>query len=334
MPAGQAKKGTPIMLRKTLSWPVVMAALIATALPVAAKDKIRIAAPHPTIITSTIPALAKSLGHFDKADLDVEILWTAGGADAQQATINGSVDIAVQTGLAGVLAGIQRGAPIAIVAAEATGASDVVWYVRADKPWKSLADFQNNETISFSRPGSSSDFTLRTLIGHHHAKARAVPSGSQPETLVMVMSGQLDAGFANPPLPAVFAEGKVRIIARGNDSPAMRGLTIRVHAANATFLEKNRDAVKRFLAAWKQTIDALYADPAVVAKSAELVKISPAEATAIIKEFIPRESLVMNVIGDLDQSVEQAVVNKQLKSPLTAEQKAAIHKTVAELNAK
>ena len=314
-----------------------LAAITAVAIaasPLLAKDKIRIAAPHPTIITSTIPALAKSLDYFDRQNVDVEILWTAGGADAQQATINGSVDIAVQTGLAGVLSAIQRNAPIAIIAAEATGASDVVWYVRADKPWKSLAEFQDNQTISFSRPGSSSDFTLRTLITHHKAKARAVPSGSQPETLVMVMSGQLDAGFANPPLPSAFAEGKVRIIARGNDSPVMRGLTIRVHAANANFLDKNRDAVKRFLAAWKQTIDALYSDPKVVAESAKLVKISPEQAAAIIKEFIPRESLSMDRIGDLDTSIEQAVVNKQLRGPLTDAQKVAIHKTVADLNGK
>lgn len=322
------------MLRSAISRTLIAAAVLASAAPALAKDKIKVAAPHPTIITSTIPALAKSLGYFDRHDVDVEILWTAGGADAQQATINGSVDIAVQTGLAGVLAGIQRGAPIAVIAAEATGASDVIWYVRADKPWKTLADFQDNQTISFSRPGSSSDFTLRTLISHFKAKARAVPSGSQPETLVMVMSGQLDAGFANPPLPSVFEEGKVRIIARGNDSPAMRGLTVRVHAANADFLAKNKEAVKRFLAAWKETIDALYADPAVVAKSAEIVKISPEQATAIIKEFVPRESLVMNKIGDLDLSIEQAVANKQLKAPLTDAQKAAIHATVAELNVK
>lgn len=318
--------------RNVLAIAILGATIAWAALPAAARDKIKIAAPHPTIITSTIPALAKSLGHFDKANLDVDILWTAGGADAQQATINGSVDIAVQTGLAGVLSGIQRGAPITIIAAEATGASDVVWYVRADKPWKSIADFQNNETISFSRPGSSSDFTLRTLISHYKAKARAVPSGSQPETLVQVMSGQLDSGFANPPLPPAFAEGKVRIIARGNDSPVMRGLTVRVHAANANFLEKNRDAVKRFLAAWKTTIDQLYSDPKAVAESAKLVKVSPEQAAAIIKEFIPRESLAMDKIGDLETSIEQAVINKQLRAPLTNEQKAAIHKTVAELN--
>lgn len=309
-------------------------ALAAFAQPAFAKDKIRIAAPHPTIITSTMPVVAQSLGLFEKADLDVEILWTAGGADAQQATINGSVDIAVQTGIAGVLSAIQQGAPIAIIAAENTGASDVLWYVRADKPWKSLADFKNNETASFSRPGSSSDFTLRTLIEHYGAKARAVPSGSQPETLTMVMTGQLDAGFANPPLPPPFAEGKVRIIARGNDAPVLRTLTIRVHAANANFVAKNKPAVKRFLAAWSEAIDALYTNPKALAASAEMVKITPAQAQDLLKDFVPREALQMSKIGGLDKSIEQALANKQMRGPLTDAQKDGIYKLVAELNSK
>ena len=318
-------------LGKMVSVPIFVLAL---SLPTLAKDKIRIAAPHPTIITSTIPVVAQSLGLVDKADLDVEVLWTAGGADAQQATITGSVDIAVQTGIAGVLSAMQQGAPIAIVAAENTGASDVVWYVRADKPWTSLADFKSNETVSFSRPGSSSDFTIRTLIEHAGAKARAIPSGSQPETLTMVMTGQLDAGFANPPLPAPFAEGKVRIIARGNDAPVLRTLTIRVHAANTDFLAKSKPAVKRFLAVWDSAIDAIYTNPQALAKAAEMVKITPAQAKALLEEFIPREALRMDKIGGLDKSIEQAIANRQIKGPLSDAQRDGIHKLVAELNAK
>jgi NitT/TauT family transport system substrate-binding protein len=311
-----------------------LALAFAGSVPVSAKDKIRIAAPHPTIISSTLPVVAKELGLFDKADVDVEILWTAGGADAQQAAINGSVDLAVQTGLAGVLSAIQRGAPITVAAADSTGAADVVWMVLADKPWKTLADLKSGESVSFSRPGSSSDFTLRTLIEHYGAKVRALPSGSQPETLVMIMSGQIDAGFANPPLPKEVADGKLRIIARGNDSPKMRSLTVRVHAINTNFLEKNTPAVKRFLAAWRSAIDALYVDPKAVEVAAGMVKITPEQARDIIKEFMPKEATVMDRIGDLDVSIEQAITNKQLKGPLTDEQKAAIHKTVAELNAK
>lgn len=310
----------------------VSSALVAAA-PAAARDKIRIAAPHPTILPTTIPTIAQRFGLFDKANLDVEVLWTAGGADAQQATVNGSVDVAVQTGTAGILSAIQRGAPVAIVAADATGAADVVWLVKAEKPWKSFADLQGNETVSFSRPGSSSDFTVRTLAEHFKAKVRFVPSGSQPETLVMLMTGQIDAGFANPPLPREVAEGKLRILARGGDAPKLRSQTIRVHAVNTGYLERNRDALKRFLAAWKGAIDLLFTDPKAVEVAAAQVKISPAEAQAIIRDFLPREAFVMNKIGDLEMSIEQAIANKQLRGPLTDAQKAGIHSLVAELNA-
>jgi len=54
----------------------------------------------------------------------------------------------------------------------------------------------------------------------------------------------------------------------------------------------------------------------------------------VLKEFVPREALQMHTIGDLDQSIEQAVLNKQLRGPLTDAQKATILKTVADLNAK
>ena len=313
---------------------LVLAASLGLPLTAFAKDKIKVAAPHPTLLATTISSLAKSFGYFDKHDLDVELLWTAGGADAQQSVVNGSTDIAVQTGMAGILSAIQRGAPIAIVAAETTGAPDVVWVVRSDRPWKSLAELDASNTASFSRPGSSSDFTLRTLLDHYKSKARAIPSGSPPETLVMVMTGQIDAAYGVPPLPREVAEGKLRIIARGNDAPKLKGLTVRVHAVNTTFLEKNRDAVRRFLAAWKQTLDALYADAAVQAKAAELVKITPDEVRAIIRDFMPRESTVMDRIGDLEQAIEQGIVNKQLRGPLTDAQKAAVHKLVAEMNAR
>ena len=51
---------------------IALAGLALLVTPAAAKDKIKIAAPHPTIITSTIPALAKSLGYFDRADRSEE----------------------------------------------------------------------------------------------------------------------------------------------------------------------------------------------------------------------------------------------------------------------
>ena len=92
--------------------------------------------------------------------------------------------------------------------------------------------------------------------------------------------------------------------------------------------------VKAFLRGYDKTIDAVYKDPQVLDKAAELLKITPAEAKKILADFFPRKAFTIDRIGDLDGSIAQAVDNKQLKSSLTDAQKAAIHKTVAELNAK
>ena len=303
--------------------------------PAVAQDmKIKVAAPHPTIMPSTFTMIAKEMGFYEREKLDVEVLWTAGGADAQQATISGSVDLAVQTGLSGILSAIQRGAPIAIAGADMTGASDLFWYTRADAPFKTLADLGASNTVSFSRPGASSETVAKTLIEHFKSKARAIPSGSPPETLTQVMSGQIDAGWGTAPLPAAFSEGKVRILAKGNDAPKLATVTTRVHAVNSNYLAKNTDAVKAFLRGYDKTIDAMYKDDKVVERAATLLKITPAAAKQILVDFFPRHVFTIDKIGDLDASIAQAVENKQLKSPLTDAQKAAIHKTVAELNAK
>ena len=317
---------------KSIAGAALAGFLLAT--PVLAQHKMKIAAPHPTIMPSTFTILANDLGFFKKEGLEVELLWTAGGADAQQATINGSVDLAVQTGLSGILSAIQRGAPIAIVGSDMTGASDLIWYTRTESPIKSLADLGPNDNASFSRPGASSETVIKSLLEHFKSKGKAVPSGSPPETLTQVMSGQIAVGWATAPLPKVFAEGKARIVARGNDSPKLANVTTRVHAANAAYLAKHPDAVKAFLRGYDKTIDAVYKDPQVLDKAAELLKITPAEAKQILADFFPRKAFTIDKIGDLDGSIAQAVDNKQLKAPLTDAQKAAIHKTVAELNAK
>jgi NitT/TauT family transport system substrate-binding protein len=319
---------------KTVIAAIALASGIATAAPAMAQLKIKVAAPHPTIMPSTFAIIAKEMGFFEREKVEVELLWTAGGADAQQATINGSVDLAVQTGLSGVLSAIQRGAPIAVAGADMTGASDLIWYTRADAPFKTLADLGPNNTASFSRPGASSETVIKSLLEHFKSKARAIPSGSPPETLTQVMSNQIDAGWGTPPLPAAFTEGKVRMLARGNDAPKLAGITTRVHAVNTDFLARNPAAVKAFLRGYDKTIDAMYKDPQVLDKAAQVLKITPALAKQILTDFFPRKAFTIDRIGDLDASIEQAISNKQLKGPLTDAQKATIHKTVAELNAK
>jgi NitT/TauT family transport system substrate-binding protein len=61
------------------------------------------------------------------------------------------------------------------------------------------------------------------LIKTNDIKARPEKTGSPPATLTMVMSGQIDVGWAAPPFGLkVVEEGKIRIVARGSDVPSSR----------------------------------------------------------------------------------------------------------------
>ena len=222
----------------------------------------KIAAPHPTIMPSTFTILAETMGFFKKEKLEVELLWTAGGADAQQATINGSVDLAVQTGLGGVLAAIQRGAPIAIVGADMTGASDLFWYTRADKPFKSLADLGPTNTVSFSRPGASSE-TVVTLAD----RALQVEG---PRHAVGQPARDADPGDVRPDrrrLGHRAAAPRRSPRARCASSPAATTAQARRRSPRActpstpTTSPRTRSAVKAFLRGYDKTIDAVYKDP-------------------------------------------------------------------------
>ena len=62
------------------------------------------------------------------------------------------------------------------------------------------------------------------------------------------MSGQVDIGWAVPPFGLKeAADGRIRIIAGGNDVPALRNQTVRVEVANAKIWKERRAVTERFV---------------------------------------------------------------------------------------
>ena len=310
------------------------ATLLAVLAPAAiAQTKLKIAAGQRGNWDSSVPEVAQRMGIARKHGVELEILYTQGAGETQQAVISGSVDIGIAAGVMGVLGAFSKGAPIRVIANESTGAQDLYWYVKADSPIKSWADTAG-KTLAYSTTGSSTHGVVQAFMSEKKLTAKLVATGGPPSTLTQVMSGQIDAGWVTAPLPKEFAEGKVRILARGNDAPQLATITTRVHAFNANYAQKSPRAVKSFLRAYDEAVDAVYADPKVLARSSELLKVTPEQGRQILTEFFPRKALTIDKIGDLDASVAQAVANKTLKAALTDTQKAAIHKTVAEFNSK
>src|SRR5215468_10264481 len=83
---------------------------------------------------TSVSEVGQRAGIFKKHGLELELVYTQGAGETQQAVISGGVDIGVAAGIMGVLGAFSKGAPVRIIGAETTGASDLYWYVRSDSP--------------------------------------------------------------------------------------------------------------------------------------------------------------------------------------------------------
>lgn len=266
------------------------------------------------------PELGQKAGIFKKHGLDLDIIYTQGGGETQQAVISGSVDIGIGVGTGGAMAAFAKGAPIRVIAASVTGANDLYWYVPADSPIKTLKD-ANDKTIAYSTRGSSTNAIVLGFIKQFDVAAKPVATGNPASTFTQTMSGQIDIGWSSPPFGVdALQDGKIRIVARGSDLTSTHDQTVRVQIANAEALEKHRDAIARFVQAWRETLDWMYSDPAAIKAYAEWLNIPEERARRARDEFYPKANLSPDHISGLDQAMAQAVEQKLLAAPLTKAQ--------------
>src|SRR4030095_4991367 len=137
-------------------------------------------------------------GIFKKHGLTLEMVYTQGAGETQQAVISGSVDIGVAVGVMGVLGAYSKGAPIRVIGAEITGASDLFWYVRSDSSIRSMQGTEG-KTIAYSTNGSSTHGIVTAFMSQFDLKAKPTATGGTPRTPTPVMSGQHAVGRAGPP---------------------------------------------------------------------------------------------------------------------------------------
>ena len=133
----------------------VAAALLATCGTGSAQETLKLAVGQRGNWDRSVGELGQRAGIFKKHGLELEILYTQGGGETQQAVISGSVDIGVGAGMKGVLSAFSKGAPVRVIGAVVKGGADLFWYVKAESPIKSLKD-ANGRTIAYSTTGSSS----------------------------------------------------------------------------------------------------------------------------------------------------------------------------------
>ena len=173
--------------------------LAAVSLPAMADaETLKVAVAQRGFWDSTMVDIAQKQGFFKEAGLDIEILYTEGGASTLTPLLAGSIDIAMSNGILGVIGAYSKGAPVRVISAEGTGAADAFWYAPTASGIKSLKD-TNGKTVAFSSPGSSTNLILLQLVKAAGASPKLVPTGGAPATYTQVMTGQIDAGWSVPP---------------------------------------------------------------------------------------------------------------------------------------
>jgi NitT/TauT family transport system substrate-binding protein len=260
--------------------------------PARADDTLTIAIGQHGNWENAVPELGQRMGFFKKRGLSLDLLYTQGSAETMQAVIAGSADIGIGVGTNSALGAIAKGAPVLALANHTTGAPAAYWYVPANSPIKNFGDL-NGKTVGYSTTGSSSYTALLQLAKLKGVTPKPVATGNPASTFTQAMSGQIDAGWSSPPFGLREAEeGKIRIIGHGSDVPALRTQTVRLQITNKTAYAQKHDALMRYVAAYRETLDWMYSSPEALKMYSEWVKIPEKITERMRDEFYPKDELL------------------------------------------
>jgi NitT/TauT family transport system substrate-binding protein len=291
----------------TLGVATLSLALSASFAAFAQTTTLKVALPQKGNWDTGITEFGVKAGFFKEAGLEIDVLYTQGGAQTVQAILAGSVDIAMQGGILGLVGAFTKGAPLRIVSAAMTGTPDIFWYAHTDSGIKSFKDVEG-KTVSFSSPGSSTNLVLLNLFDHYKVKGKATPTGGIPGTFTQVMSKQIDVGWSVPPfgLKEIAAKELV-IVARGSEVPSLQTQTVRVNFTTADTLAKKRAALVKFQEVYNKTLEWAYKDPKALEYFAQAAGVSLDVAKQARDGFYPQAAMQTFEIRDMQKTLDQAL---------------------------
>jgi NitT/TauT family transport system substrate-binding protein len=302
---------------------VSAAALVFLTSAALAQDRLKVAAAHRGAWESAIPELGQQAGIFKKHDLVLELTYTQGDQQTEQRVISGAIDIGVDLEAMDAMRAYARGAPVRIIGANTTGDAQY-WYVLASSPIRAVNDFVG-KIIAYATNGSLSQYNGFDLMKQFRFKARLVPTGSPEATLDQVVAKRVDVGWATPPFGIdEIEQGKIRVVARANDIPGIRDKTVRVLITNSDTLEKRKSAISRFMEAYRETVEWMYADPAALRAFADLAGVSEKLAQRLRDEFFAKRMFAPDQIIGLKAIIKDAVQSRHIQTSLSRRQRAEL----------
>ncbi|HXQ53157.1 MAG TPA: ABC transporter substrate-binding protein [Stellaceae bacterium] len=247
-----------------MRWGVfTLAVLAAASLGAAARadDHLRVGTPEPTAFVFSSVDVGIDSGIFKKHGLEVERIDFAGGAKLAQAMTAGAVDISVATGSDMLF--VIRGAPERGVAAYGNDLNSLSLVARTDDTVKTIDDLKG-KTVGTTTTGSFTSWIARQIAINH---------GWGPDGIKLAYLGQMSgiiAGLMAKNVDAIVGttgsaltlekEGRARIIVKAGDE--IKNFISNVIYASEPMMTQHPDQVRRFLAAWFDTMRFMKANKA------------------------------------------------------------------------
>ncbi len=302
---------------------LMLVVLACAATAARADDRLKIAIGQRGAFENGISELGQDAGIFKKHGLTLDLLYTQGGGETQQAVIAGSVDLGIGVGTDGAMGAFAKGAPVRILGATMHGYYEF-WYVLSNSPLQSIKD-ANGKSIAFSTNGSSSNIFVMALGRQSGVTLKPIATGSPPQTFTQTMTGQVDIGWTAPPLMLDALEaGRIRVLVHGDAVPEFRDQPVRVILANAGALEKNPDVFKRYMDAYRESLEWLWSSPDAMKAYAKWAQVSEEIAKRTRDDFVKKASADPDKMEGIAAMMDDAIKFKFLSAPLTKAQLATL----------
>jgi ABC-type nitrate/sulfonate/bicarbonate transport system substrate-binding protein len=297
----------------------VAAAVVLIYSAASAEDALKVSVAGRGAFENQVSEVGERQGFFKKHGLALEVLYSRGSRETLAAVTTGATDIGTSVGTLGALGAFGKGAPIRLIGGSMIGVSEF-WYVPVNSPIKSLKQAAG-KTVAHSATGSASNLMVLALQELHGIKVRPVATGNPAATFAQVMSGQVDVGYSVPPFAiAELEQGKIRIIARGSDIPALAKQTVRFIVANADALGRRPDAFRRYMQGYRDTVEWMFSpDPQALAAYSAWAGVPEGVARRTRDDFMRRENMLPDQLSRLDAVMADAVTYKFIPAPLDAE---------------
>ena len=282
-----------------------------------AEEELKIAVGGRGIGETFVTEIGYKAGLFKPHNLALDIFYTDGGGETQQAVISNSAQVGIASGFLGAIGVFAKGAPVRIIGGSYTGGAQVFWYVPVASSIKGPRDL-SGKTVAYSNNGSSTHAGVLALQKHYNVDFKPTPTGNAAATMTATMSGQVDVGWAGAPFGVAELEaGKTRLIMKSSDAPDFDKQTGRVIIANATELKARPEVFVRFMRGYRDSLRWVYSTPEGLNAYANFAKLPQATAKRALQEFLPLAAVDPDRISGIEEVMADAVNFKFIAAPLT-----------------